>query len=54
METSTDKLDVFFALKTIEERFVTITGISYIYAHVPMSPRVRTSVPDDWSVIKVS
>ena len=33
---------------------VTITGISYICAHVPMSPRARTSVPDDWSVIKVS
>ena len=33
---------------------VMILGISYICAHVPMSPRARTSVPDDWSVIKVS
>ena len=27
---------------------VTIMGISYICAHVPMSPWARTSVPDDW------
>ena len=33
---------------------VTILGISYIYAHVPMSPRARTSVLDDWLVTKVS
>ena len=33
---------------------VTILVISYICAHVPMSPRARTSVPDDWLVIKVS
>ena len=25
-----------------------VSGISYICAHVPMSPRARTSVPDDW------
>ena len=33
---------------------VMILVISCIYAHVPMSPRARTSVPDDWLVIKVS
>ena len=33
---------------------VTIMGISYICAHVPMSPRARTSVPDDWLTIKVT
>ena len=33
---------------------VMILGISYICAHVPMSLRARTSVPDDWLVIKVS
>ena len=31
-----------------------ILVISYICAHVPMSPRARTSVPDDWLVINVS
>ena len=31
-----------------------ILVISCICAHVPMSPRARTSVPDDWLVIKVS
>ena len=30
------------------------SGISYISAYVPMSPRARTSVPDDWLVIEVS
>ena len=34
--------------------FVIILGISYIGAHVPMSPRARTSVPDDWLVTKAS
>ena len=33
---------------------VMILVISCICAHVPMSPRARTSVPDDWLVIKVS
>ena len=28
------------------------SGISYICAHVPMRPRARTSVPDDWFSIK--
>ena len=33
---------------------VTILGISYICAHVPMSPWARTSVPDEWFLIKVT
>ena len=30
------------------------SGISYICAHVPMSLRARTSVPDEWFSIKVT
>ena len=30
------------------------SGISYICAHVPMSARARTSVPDEWFTIKVT
>ena len=33
---------------------VRILVISCICAHVPINPRARTSVPDDWLVIKVS
>ena len=33
---------------------VTIMGISYICAHVPMSPRARTSASNAWYRIKVT
>ena len=26
--------------------------MSYIYVHVPMSPRASTSIPDEWWIVK--